>query len=216
MARSIPTQQKRQRENKLREKAQLKREQRQQRQADKKLMQAQGDGSPVDQAVSVEGGDGIEPIVELNGIDAPLMNPVGAYQEPANNTLNQTNLNHQSQPGGIMASKLFVGNLPRTATDNDLAGFVTDAGFQVASAQVIKDKMTGDSKGFGFVELADGADLQQVIGQLNGQRLHDRQLTVNEARPQVRTGFGGPRGGGGGFGGGGGRDRGGFGRKRNY
>ena len=110
-----------------------------------------------------------------------------------------------------MASKLFVGNLPRTVTDNDLANFVTDAGFQVASAQVIRDKMTGDPKGFGFVELADGTDLQQAIGRLNGQRLQDRQLTVNEARPQ-RPGFSGPRGG---FSSGG-RGRGSFGRKRDY
>ena len=83
-----------------------------------------------------------------------------------------------------MASKLFVGNLARTVTDNDLADFVTNAGFQVASAQVIRDRMTGDPKGFGFVQLAEGTDLQQAIGRLNGQVLQDRPLTVNEARPQ--------------------------------
>src|SRR5215470_13428699 len=96
--------------------------------------------------------------------------------------------------GGTMASKLFVGNLARTVTDNDLADFVTNAGFQVASAQVIRDRMTGDPKGFGFVQLAEGTDLQQAIGRLNGQMLQDRPLTVNEARPQ-RTGFSGSRGG---------------------
>ena len=110
-----------------------------------------------------------------------------------------------------MASKLFVGNLPRTVTDNDLADFVANAGFQVASAQVIRDKMTGDPKGFGFVELAEGSDLQQAIGRLNGQSLQDRQLNVNEARPQ-RPGFSGSRGGLGS----GGRGRGGFGRRRDY
>ena len=110
-----------------------------------------------------------------------------------------------------MASKLFVGNLPRTVTDNDLTDFVSNAGFQVASAQVIRDKMTGEPKGFGFVELAEGTDLQQAIGRLNGQTLQDRQLTVNEARPQ-RPGFSGSRGG---FGSGG-RGRGGFGRRRDY
>src|SRR5215467_8974096 len=110
-----------------------------------------------------------------------------------------------------MASKLFVGNLPRSVTDNDLADFVTNAGFQVASAQVIRDRMTGDPKGFGFVELVEGTNLQQVIERLNGQMLQDRQLTVNEARPQ-RPGFSGSRGG---FGSGG-RGRGGFGRRRDY
>jgi cold-inducible RNA-binding protein len=107
-----------------------------------------------------------------------------------------------------------VGNLPRTTTDEDLAGFVSGAGFQVASAQVIRDRMTGDSKGFGFVELGEGADLQQAIAGLNGQMLQDRRVTVNEARPQ-RPSFSGPRGGGGG--GFGGRGRGGFGgRRRDY
>jgi len=108
-----------------------------------------------------------------------------------------------------MASKLFVGNLPRNVTDSDLADFVSNAGFQVTSAQVIRDKMTGDPKGFGFVELAEGADLQQAIGSLNGQMLQDRRVNVNEARPQ-RPSFsrGGP--------GHGGRGRGAFGRRRDY
>jgi RNA recognition motif-containing protein len=110
-----------------------------------------------------------------------------------------------------MASKLFVGNLPHSVTDNDLADFVTKAGFQVASAQVIRDRTTGDPKGFGFVELAESTNLQDAIRSLNGQMLQDRQLTVNEARPQ-RPGFSGSRGG---FGSGG-RARGGFGRRRDY
>jgi cold-inducible RNA-binding protein len=114
-----------------------------------------------------------------------------------------------------MASKLFVGNLPRTATDSALADFAADAGVHVASAIVIRDKMTGDPRGFGFIELAEGEDLQQAITQLNGKSMEGRPLTVNEARPQ-RTGFGGPRGG---SGGGGGRGRfggGGGGRRRDY
>lgn len=106
-----------------------------------------------------------------------------------------------------MASKLFVGNLPRGVTDSGLAGFVTDAGFQVASAVVIRDKMTGDPRGFGFVELAEGEDLQRAIKDLDGRMLEHNRINVNEARPQ-RTGFSGPRGGGGG-----GRNRGGFGRR---
>ena len=95
-----------------------------------------------------------------------------------------------------MASKLYVGNLPHSTSDVGLNEFVTNAGFRVASAVVIRDKMTGQPRGFGFVELAEGEDLQRAIGSLNGQALEGRALTVNEARPQ-RTGFSGPRGGGG-------------------
>jgi cold-inducible RNA-binding protein len=105
-----------------------------------------------------------------------------------------------------MALKLFVGNLPRSVTEGALSDLVTGAGFRVASAVVIRDKMTGDSKGFGFVELAEGEDLQGAIRGLDGKTLEGRPLTVNEARPQ-RTGFSGPRGGGGG-------GRGGFNKRR--
>ncbi len=94
-----------------------------------------------------------------------------------------------------MASKLFVGNLPHSTTDGALNDFVTNAGCHVASAVVIRDKLTGVSRGFGFVELAEGEDLQRAIAGLNGQALEGRTLTVNEARPQ-RTGFSGPRSGG--------------------
>ena len=117
-------------------------------------------------------------------------------------------------PRGIenhMATKLFVGNLPHSTTDQGLNEFVTNAGFQVASAVVIRDKMTGSPRGFGFVELADGEDVQRAIAGLNGQALDGRPLTVNEARPP-RTDFARPRGGGGG--GGGGRDN--FSRRRDY
>lgn len=97
-----------------------------------------------------------------------------------------------------MATKLFVGNLPHSTTDAALGEFVTNAGFQVASAVVVRDKMTGTPRGFGFVELGDGEDIQRAIAGLNGQSLDGRPLTVNEARPQ-RTDFSSrPRGGGGG------------------
>jgi RNA recognition motif-containing protein len=96
-------------------------------------------------------------------------------------------------------------------TDNVLSEFVTNAGFQVVSAAVIRDKMTGESRGFGFVELAEEEDMQRAIQGLNGQTLEGRPLTVNEARPQ-RAGFGGGGGGGGQHRGGGGR----MGRKRDY
>lgn len=96
-----------------------------------------------------------------------------------------------------MIQKLFVGNLPHSTTDSALGDFVTSAGFQVASAVVIRDKLTGQSRGFGFVELADGEDIQRAIEGLNGQSLEGRRLTVNEARPQ-RADFAPPRRGGGG------------------
>ena len=95
-----------------------------------------------------------------------------------------------------MASKLFVGNLPHSATDASLGEFVTNAGFPIASAVVMRDKMTGNPRGFGFVELGDGGDVQRAIAVLNGQSLEGRPLTVNEARPQ-RTDFSRPRSGGG-------------------
>jgi cold-inducible RNA-binding protein len=104
-------------------------------------------------------------------------------------------------------SKLYVGNLPHQVTDSGLSEFVTKAGFNVASAQVIKDKMTGEARGFGFVELSEGEDLQRAVSSLNGQTLDGRSLTVNEARPQRTGGFGGQRDRGG-------RDRGSY--RRNY
>lgn len=101
-------------------------------------------------------------------------------------------------------SKLFVGNLPQSATDTSLTDFVVNAGFQVASAVVMREKDTGRLRGFGFVELAGSEDTQRAIGALNGQVLDGNPLTVNEARPQ-RTGFSDKRGGG--------RDRPSYGRK---
>jgi cold-inducible RNA-binding protein len=93
-------------------------------------------------------------------------------------------------------SKLYVGNLPHSATDASLNEFVTNAGFNVASALVIKDKLTGAARGFGFVELSEGEDLQRAVTGLNGQSLEGRALTVNEARPPRTGGFSGDRNGG--------------------
>jgi len=87
-----------------------------------------------------------------------------------------------------MATKLYVGNLPHSTTDNALNDFVSNAGFAVASAVVIRDKITGQARGFGFVELAASEDLQRAVAGLNGQALEGRSLIVNEARPQ-RTGW---------------------------
>ena len=92
--------------------------------------------------------------------------------------------------------KLYVGNLPHSATDSSLNDFVTNAGFHVASAVVIRDKMTGQARGFGFVELAEGEDVQRAVTGLNGQAIEGRTITVNEARPQ-RMGLSGSRDGGG-------------------
>ncbi len=110
-----------------------------------------------------------------------------------------------------MAQRLFIGNLPHASSEDDLRDFVSNAGFQVDSVAVIRDKMTGRSRGFGFVELAEGEDMKRAIEGLNGQELEGRRLTVNEARP-ARSDFSSrpPRGGGGGGGrGGGGGSRGG-------
>ena len=109
-----------------------------------------------------------------------------------------------------MPQKLFVGNLPHEVTDTELGEFVSGAGFQAASVVVIRDKVTGQSRGFGFVELADGEDMERAIAGLNGQQLKGRRLTVNEARPP-RNDFGGGGGGRRPGGGGGGRGRGNFG-----
>jgi RNA recognition motif-containing protein len=103
-----------------------------------------------------------------------------------------------------MPQKLFVGNLPHEVTDSELGEFVSGAGFQAASAVVIRDKTTGQSRGFGFIELAEGEDLERAIAGLNGQSLQGRRLTVNEARPP-RNDFGGGGGGRRPGGGGGGR-----------
>lgn len=110
-----------------------------------------------------------------------------------------------------MATKLYVGNLSYSTNDDSLKEVFSGAG-EVVSANVIIDKMSGRSRGFGFVEMADDASAQKAVEMFNGYKLDDRELTVNEARPQTdrpRTGgFGGGRGGsgggrsGGGFGGG--------------
>jgi len=119
-----------------------------------------------------------------------------------------------------MPKKLFVGNLPHEVTDTQLQDFIASAGFQSISAVVIRDKMTGQSRGFGFIELDEGEDMERAIAGLNGQSLQGRRLTVNEARPP-RSDFGGGGGGGGrphggGGGGGGGRHRGGGGGGGGY
>lgn len=92
-----------------------------------------------------------------------------------------------------MAIKLYVGGLPYTTSEKELEELFAEHG-EVTSAIIIKDRDTGQSKGFGFVELADEAAGQAAIKELNGKDFGGRSLTVNEARPQEER----PRGGGGG------------------
>ncbi|MBM4257171.1 MAG: RNA-binding protein [Deltaproteobacteria bacterium] len=106
-----------------------------------------------------------------------------------------------------MATKLFVGNLSFQATNADLEDLFSQVG-AVSSATIIMDKMTGKSRGFGFVEMSTNQEAQQAVARFNGTELHGRALTVNEAKPQEpRGGGGGGRSFGGGNRGGGGRER---------
>ena len=86
-----------------------------------------------------------------------------------------------------MAKKLYVGNLPYGFTDTDLQTMFGAHGV-VQSAQVIMDRDTGRSKGFGFVEMGNGSEADQAITTLNGQDVDGRKLTVNEARPREDRG----------------------------
>jgi RNA recognition motif-containing protein len=101
-----------------------------------------------------------------------------------------------------MSKKLYVGNLSYEVTDSALAAMFEAHG-AVKSAQVIMDRDTGRSKGFGFVEMANDQEAQAAIAALNGQQVGGRALTVNEARPKEDRGGRGPGGGRGGSGGGG-------------
>ena len=82
-----------------------------------------------------------------------------------------------------MATKLYVGNLAYTMKDEDLGNLFSQAG-TVASATVITDRMSGRSKGFGFVEMGSDAEAQKAIEMFNGKEQDGRALTVNEARPK--------------------------------
>ena len=115
-----------------------------------------------------------------------------------------------------MAKNLYVGNLSYSTTQERLQELFEEYG-EVVSANVITDRETGRSRGFGFVEMSNEQEAQAAIDALNGQEVDGRSLTVNEARPRAprsdrgdrgdRGGRGGGRGGRGGYGGGGGYDR---------
>ncbi|MCK4935256.1 MAG: RNA-binding protein [Elusimicrobiales bacterium] len=110
-----------------------------------------------------------------------------------------------------MGKKLYVGNLPFSVNDDSLKEQFSAHG-TVETAQVIMDKFSGRSKGFGFVEMSSDEEAKVAIEQMSEKEVDGRKIVVNEARPmekRERGGFGGGRGGnrGGGGGGGGGRDR---------
>jgi RNA recognition motif-containing protein len=113
-----------------------------------------------------------------------------------------------------MGRKLYVGNLPYSATEQSLREAFSASG-TVDSVSLITDRDSGQSKGFGFVEMATDQEAQAATQAMNGQTLDGRQIKVNEAKPKGsgggggggggRGGYGGGGGGGGGYGGGGGR-----------
>ena len=108
-----------------------------------------------------------------------------------------------------MSKRIYVGNLSYQTTENDLTSLFEQAG-QVESVNIITDRDTGRSKGFGFVEMS-AEDADKAIAQFNGTEVNGRALTVNEARPREER-----SGGGRGFGGGGGRNSGGRGGRGGY
>jgi len=102
-----------------------------------------------------------------------------------------------------MGRKLYVGNLPFSVTESALSEKFAAFG-TVESCKLITDRDTGQSKGFGFIEMASDAEAHAAIDSLNGTDFDGRPMKVNEAKPQERRSGGGGRGG---YGGGGGRNR---------
>jgi RNA recognition motif-containing protein len=90
--------------------------------------------------------------------------------------------------------KLFVGNLPYSANENDVQGFFEGAGVNIDSVTVMRDRFTGQARGFGFVEINDDGSATRAVDACNGKELMGRALVVNEARPMTpRDGGGGAR-----------------------
>ena len=96
-----------------------------------------------------------------------------------------------------MGTKLYVGSLPYSTNEQELSQLFSQYG-TVQSAKVITDCYTGQSRGFGFVEMSTGEEAQKAIAALNGSNMGGRTLVVNEARPQEKRPYGGGGGGGGG------------------
>jgi len=102
---------------------------------------------------------------------------------------------------------IYVGNLPFSTSEDDLRQ-IFEAFGEVSSAKIITDRLSGKSRGFGFVEMPNDDEARSALDELNGKDMDGRALTVSEARPRESGGGGrGGRGGGGGYRGGGGRDR---------
>ena len=87
--------------------------------------------------------------------------------------------------------KLFVGNLPYSANETEVQGFFESAGVNIDSVTVMRDKFTGQARGFGFVEIQDDTTAQRAVDSCNGKELLGRPLVVNEARPMSPRGEGG-------------------------
>lgn len=86
--------------------------------------------------------------------------------------------------------RLYVGNLPLQAAESDLQDWFSQAGISVESVTLVRDRFTGEPRGFGFVEIPDNDDAELAIRNCNGKQLMDRALVVNEARPQTQQGGG--------------------------
>jgi RNA recognition motif len=169
---------KRSRENKLREKAQQKREKREQRKFDKQQASGSPEAFPLAAAteLSPEFADaGPMPDAAVDGDSSE--DPAAAGMAPPAESA------APAYRGKRSATKLYVGNLPRTVTDRTLSDFVAAAGFTVASVVVIRDKISGEAKGFGFIQLAEDEDATRVIRTLDGREFDGRRLAVSEARP---------------------------------
>ena len=104
-----------------------------------------------------------------------------------------------------MGKRLYVGNLPYSANEQDLHDLFAGTGHEVAEAKLVMDRESGRPRGFAFVEMSTDAGAEAAIANLNGKDFQGRTLTVNEARERTGGGGGGGRGGFGGGGGGGGR-----------
>ncbi|HEY6264945.1 MAG TPA: hypothetical protein VIW93_09090, partial [Candidatus Acidoferrum sp.] len=99
--------------------------------------------------------------------------------------------------------KLYIGNLPFSATEDQLNEWFSQIGVTPSGVNLIRDRFTGQSRGFAFVEVTNDEDADRAVNSLNGQNFGGRNLVVNEARPQAERGGGGGGGrGGGGYGGG--------------
>jgi RNA recognition motif-containing protein len=90
-----------------------------------------------------------------------------------------------------MSKKLFIGNCDFNLDESTLESFIGSQGVEVSSVQIIRDRETGRSRGFGFAELADSSNIEDAIEALNGKEVEGRALTVNEAREKTRGGGGG-------------------------